>query len=70
MRLASNEPRSRRWTTVLTAASALARAPLRKLVRREPDGWRRTLGLGQRIAAPPGVRDRDSCQAYGRRMIA
>lgn len=37
-----------KWAGVLAGASALARAPWLKLLGREPDCWRRTLGLGLR----------------------
>ena len=39
---------SRGSAAILAAASALARAPMLKLLGREPDCWRRTVGLGLR----------------------
>jgi hypothetical protein len=46
--MSNPQPFARQWANILAGASALARAPLLKLFRSEPDCWRRTIGLGLR----------------------
>lgn len=46
--MSNPSPWARQWAGFQAGLSALVRAPLLKVFRREPDCWRRTLGLGLR----------------------